>query len=114
MADPWFGGNIISNNVQGGCSGGIGGGGISVRGASSNTRIIGNVIASNNMPSGGGGISLFAASAPTIKNNIIEGNDGGGQGAALSCSMMRVRRLYKICFFTILPAKEALFIGSFR
>jgi parallel beta-helix repeat protein/YD repeat-containing protein len=75
--------NVISNNVQGGCSGGIGGGGISVRGASSNTRIIGNVIASNSMPSGGGGISLFAAGAPIIRNNIIQGNDGGGSGGGL-------------------------------
>jgi len=65
------------------CSGGIGGGGISLRGASGNTRIIGNVIATNSMPSGGGGISLWAAGAPTIKNNIIEGNDGGGTGGGI-------------------------------
>jgi len=80
---PLVQGNVISNNAQAGCGGGIGGGGISVRGASSNTRIINNVIASNVMPSGGGGISLFAAGAPIIENNIIQDNDGGGSGGGL-------------------------------
>jgi parallel beta-helix repeat protein len=80
---PLIQGNVISNNVQVGCSGGIGGGGISVRGASGGTRIIGNTISNNTMPSGGGGISLFAAGGPTIQNNTIQGNNGGQTGGGI-------------------------------
>jgi YD repeat-containing protein len=84
---PLIQGNIISNNSQAGCSGGAGGGGIEVGGESSGTRIISNVIANNSMTNsgiGGGGISLFAAGAPIIENNIIAGNDGGGTGGGLA------------------------------
>jgi parallel beta-helix repeat protein len=84
FAGPLIQGNTISNNVQSGCSGGIGGGGISIRGASSNSRIIGNVLANNTMPAGGGGISLFAAGGPLIENNTITGNNGGGQGGGIT------------------------------
>lgn len=80
---PLIQGNVISNNVQRGCSGGIGGGGISVRGASSGTRIIHNTILNNTMPAGGGGISLFAAGGPTIQNNTIQGNNGGQTGGGI-------------------------------
>lgn len=76
-------GNTISSNTQSGCTGGSGGG-ILVNGASSGTRIIGNVIINNSLPSAGGGISLFAAGAPLIQNNIILGNNGGNQGGGIT------------------------------
>lgn len=68
-------GNVVRNNTKGGCSGGFGGGGLSIRGASS-AQILDNEI-SNNSSTEGGGISLFAAGTPTIRNNIISGNTGG-------------------------------------
>ncbi len=80
---PLIQGNVITNNVQAGCSGGIGGGGISVRGESSGTRIIRNTILNNTMPAGGGAISLFAAGGPTIQNNTIQGNNGGQTGGGI-------------------------------
>lgn len=76
-------GNTISSNTQSGCTGGSGGG-VLVDGASSSTRIIGNVIMNNSLPAAGGGISLFAAGAPLIENNIILGNTGGGQGGGIT------------------------------
>src|SRR4030095_8506723 len=70
--------NTIRNNSQAGCSGGIGGGGISVGGAGT-AQIIGNVISANAWTSGsGGGISLFASGAVTIKGNVITGNSASG------------------------------------
>ncbi len=84
FASPIVQTNIIrSNNQTSGYSGGIGGGGISVRGASS-AQIIGNTIESNNWNSAsGGGISLFGAGAPIIENNFITGNSSS-QGGAIS------------------------------
>jgi parallel beta-helix repeat protein len=70
--------NTISNNQQAGCSGGIGGGGISVGGAS-NVRIFENTISGNVLTSAdGGGISLFAAGQPVVERNIIVGNSVSG------------------------------------
>lgn len=83
FAAPLVQGNTISNNAQGPFSGGIGGGGISIRGESSSTRIIGNIISNNTWQSGGGGIALFAAGGPLIQNNVITGNNGGSQGGGL-------------------------------
>jgi len=80
---PLIQGNTVSSNTQSGCSGGSGGG-VLVNGASSGTRIIGNVIANNSLPTGGGGISLFAAGAPVIQNNIITSNNGGNQGGGIT------------------------------
>src|SRR6266700_3422298 len=74
----------ISNNVQGGCSGGIGGAGISIRGESSGTAILGNTIANNSIAAGGGGISLFAAGGPLILSNNFIGNNGGSQGGGIA------------------------------
>src|SRR5262249_54497384 len=74
FAGPLIQGNTISNNFQSGCGGGIGGGGISIRGQSNGTRVIGNVIANNSMPVGGGGIALFGAGAPLIQANTFTGN----------------------------------------
>jgi hypothetical protein len=73
--------NLITNNSQFGCSGGVGGGGISV-GGEGQTQIIDNIIMANSWQTGsGGGIELFAAGAPTIRGNVIRANsayDGGG------------------------------------
>ena len=75
--------NTITNNFRAGCTGGVGGGGISIRGAAS-AQILNNLIANNSIPgtADGGGISLFAAGTPTISGNTISGNtsseDGGG------------------------------------
>lgn len=78
FASPVVQGNIIKSNLQGGCSGGIGGGGISIGGASS-AQILDNIVSDNFMGSAdGGGISLFAAGTPTILGNIIRGNTATG------------------------------------
>jgi parallel beta-helix repeat protein len=78
FGSPIVQGNTITKNVQGGCSGGIGGGGISIGGDSS-AQILDNVISENFMGSAnGGGISLFAAGTPTIKGNTIRGNTATG------------------------------------
>jgi len=73
--------NTITGNGNNFCSGG-GGGGISIRGASS-VEILDNVI-SDNVSTNGGGISMFGAGTPIIKRNIIKGNNAmGGQGGGL-------------------------------
>lgn len=78
FGSPRVQGNLIAGNAQEGCSGGIGGGGIGVRGAAA-AKILGNIIANNHMGSAnGGGISLFAAGAPTIRGNVIRGNTATG------------------------------------
>jgi parallel beta-helix repeat protein/YD repeat-containing protein len=77
FAGPLIQGNTISNNFQSGCSGGIGGGGVSIRGQSDSTRLQNNVITNNTMTDSGingGGLSLFAAGAPLLQNNIISNN----------------------------------------
>lgn len=80
---PLIQGNVIKNNGQiTAFSGGVGGGGIAILGASS-AQILSNDISNNFWPSSdGGGMSLFAAGAPTIQNNLISNNtaysDGGG------------------------------------
>jgi hypothetical protein len=65
--------NKVTFNAQVGCSGGIGGGGISLRGAAS-AQILGNTISNNSMGSEGGGISLWAAGTPPIQGNFIQNN----------------------------------------
>lgn len=78
FGSPLVQGNTISRNTQQGCSGGIGGGGIGIRGAGS-AQILGNVISSNAMTSSdGGGLALFAAGTPTISGNTITGNAASG------------------------------------
>src|SRR5262249_53868189 len=81
FAGPLIQGNVISNNFQSGCSGGIGGGGVSVRGQSNGTRLINNLITNNTMTDSGingGGLSLFAAGALVLQNNIIRNNNQFG------------------------------------
>jgi hypothetical protein len=70
--------NNISGNTRNGCSGGNGGGGLMVSGAS-NARIRGNAIRDNVVTSGnGGGISLNGASGIVIERNTIAGNRADG------------------------------------
>lgn len=89
LGSPLIQRNSIVGNTQAGCSGGIGGGGISVLGDSS-VRIIDNVIADNILTSAnGGGISLFGAGTPTISRNVISSNSASGlspcaQGGGIS------------------------------
>jgi len=88
FGSPLIQGNIIRNNSQDpAVDGGVGGGGISVRGSGS-ARIIAKVIKDNswnNVGTGfGGGISLFGSGSTLIKNNIITGNVAGTSGAAIS------------------------------
>lgn len=73
--------NQIVGNAKYGCSGGIGGGGISIRGASV-AEVIDNLIA-DNASSNGGGISLFAAGDPTIRGNEIRDNVAAYEGGGL-------------------------------
>ena len=82
FGSPRIANNEISGNVRSGCSGGVGGAGIKVGGAS--TAVIeGNVIADNGLTGGsGGGISLFAAGAPVIRNNVIVRNSVSGVSPA--------------------------------
>ncbi len=85
FGSPVIRGNQIVGNIQSGCSGGTGGGGIEIGGAAS-AQVIGNMIANNNAGDGigGGGISLFAAGTPTIMNNIFMGNTNVTTGGAIS------------------------------
>ncbi len=75
FASPRIENNHITDNHQAnGCSGGVGGGGIALRGAGS-AEVIGNTIVGNSFGAGGG-ISLFAAGTPTLAGNRLEGNAG--------------------------------------
>lgn len=74
--------NEIANNSQGACSGGVGGGGIAIRGAGT-VQVRDNVIEYNSHGSFAGGIALWAAGAPVIDGNTFRGNTGG-QGGAIS------------------------------
>jgi hypothetical protein len=82
FGSPVIRGNRILNNVQSGCSGGTGGGGIEIGGAAS-AQVLANLIQGNDAGSGagGGGISLWAAGTPTIANNTIVGNTASAGGA---------------------------------
>jgi parallel beta-helix repeat protein len=82
FASPIIRKNKITFNAQSGCSGGIGGGGISLRGAAS-AQILGNTISDNSMGADGGGISLFAAGTPLIQGNLIRRNQSGGSGGGI-------------------------------
>ncbi len=77
---PLIQGNTITSNarVPGFCSGGVGGGGISVTGISS-PEILENMVSNNSIFAGnGGGISLFGPGAAVIRNNVIKGNSSSG------------------------------------
>jgi Right handed beta helix region/Abnormal spindle-like microcephaly-assoc'd, ASPM-SPD-2-Hydin len=74
---PLIQNNIIHNNVQTGCSGGPGGGGIYV-GGGVNMQIVGNIITNNSDYYGGGGGIAASGTGFVISNNVISGNQGGG------------------------------------
>lgn len=76
-------GNIITDNTQFGCSGGVGGGGVSL-GDYSEAKVIDNVITGNSWSASGGGIALFAAGRPTITGNVIRGNSAGSSGGGIN------------------------------
>ena len=85
FGSPVIQGNIITQNHQRtGWSGGIGGGGVSIGGASAvhllNNSIFGNSWSTAN----GGGVSLFAAGNPVLKDNLITNNNAGSQGGGIS------------------------------
>lgn len=85
FGSPLIQGNIITQNHQRtGWSGGIGGGGVSIGGASA-AQLLNNAIFGNSWTTAnGGGISLFAAGTPTLRNNLITGNTAGSQGGGIS------------------------------
>ena len=85
FGSPIIQGNIVSNNHQiSGWSGGVGGGGVSVVGASA-AQLLNNAIYGNSwVTANGGGVSLFAAGTPTLKNNLITNNNSGSQGGGIS------------------------------
>ncbi|HEX5943330.1 MAG TPA: right-handed parallel beta-helix repeat-containing protein, partial [Anaerolineales bacterium] len=74
--------NLITDNIQFGCSGGVGGAGISIIGDESQllfTQIVGNTISNNSLSSASGaGISLFAAGDVEVRGNIITNNAASG------------------------------------
>src|SRR5262249_41407484 len=86
---PLIQGNPITNNLQSGCSGGTGGGGIGMVGGPA-AQILNNTITDNTLTSANGaGISMFSAGAPTISGNIISRNSAIGlspctQGGGIS------------------------------
>jgi hypothetical protein len=85
FGSPLIEGNIILNNTQSPLiSGGIGGGGISVRGASA-AQIVGNVIQNNTWPTAfGGGLSLDGAGSVLVKDNLFIGNTCADSGNAIA------------------------------
>jgi len=83
FGSPAIRGNTITNNGQiPGWSGGVGGGGVSIVGAS-NVQLTGNTISGNTWSASGGGITLFAAGTPALLNNTIANNSAGSQGGGV-------------------------------
>ena len=74
--------NTISGNRQSACSGGSGGGGVSIRGAGT-VQLLGNVIENNQHGSWAGAISLFASGSAVIERNVIRSNSAGTSGGAI-------------------------------
>jgi hypothetical protein len=75
--------NTISSNRQVGCSGGSGGGGVSIRGAGT-VQLLGNVIDGNAHGSWGGGVAVFAGGSARIERNVIRNNTAGSEGGGVS------------------------------
>lgn len=82
FGSPLVQGNTITGNVQQGCSGGTGGGGVGI-GGNGAAQLVNNVISSNFIGSAGGGISLFAAGNPILRDNVISDNTALGQGGGI-------------------------------
>src|SRR5688572_24547444 len=85
FGSPVIQGNFITQNHQRtGWSGGIGGGGVSIGGASA-AQLLNNAIFGNSWSTAnGGGVSLFAAGNPVLRNNLITNNSAGSQGGRIS------------------------------
>jgi hypothetical protein len=85
FGSPVVQGNTITNNGQvPGWSGGVGGGGVSIGGASS-AQLLNNTISGNSWSTAsGGGVSLFAAGTPLLKNNLITNNTAYSQGGGVA------------------------------
>ena len=82
FGSPIIKNNKIIDNFDSTC-GGIGGGGIGVRGASS-AQILHNTISNNKTGSYGGGIALWSGNAVFIENNTISGNTAFSNGGGIS------------------------------
>jgi parallel beta-helix repeat protein len=83
FSSPVIRGNTITNNGQiPGWSGGVGGGGVTIVGASA-AVLVNNTIAGNSWSASGGGITLFAAGTPTLQNNIIANNSAASRGGGI-------------------------------
>jgi hypothetical protein len=83
FGSPAIRGNSITNNGQiPGWSGGVGGGGVSIVGASA-VQLLSNTISGNSWPSSGGGVTLFASGTPSLQNNVIANNSSGSQGGGI-------------------------------
>ena len=75
--------NVITNNGQiPGWSGGVGGGGVAIGGASS-AQLLKNTISGNSWSASGGGVTLFAAGTPSLQNNFITNNTAYSQGGGV-------------------------------
>ena len=77
---PLIQNNIIQGNIQSGCSGGSGGGGIYLSGTATgqSAQIVGNLIVGNSDYSFSGGIAAWGATQLSISYNVISDNLGGG------------------------------------
>jgi hypothetical protein len=83
FSSPLIQGNLITNNSQiPGWSGGVGGGGVTIVGASA-AQLLNNVISGNSWSASGGGVTLFAAGTPAVKNNFITNNSAFSQGGGI-------------------------------
>src|SRR5262249_26849331 len=80
FGNPLIQGNTISNNTTN--CGGLGGGGIEFRGASTG-RVLNNVITGNSS-SDGGGVVLWAGGGVTLRDNVITGNTASGTGGGIA------------------------------
>jgi parallel beta-helix repeat protein len=82
FSSPHINENLITDNVQFGCSGGVGGAGVSIvsdEGQFLFTQIVGNTISNNRLSSASGaGISLFSAGDVEVRGNIITTNVATG------------------------------------
>jgi hypothetical protein len=83
IGSPMIQGNIISGNVEAGCLGDLGAGGIMIL-LTSSAQILNNTISNNAFQNGGGILLSDTGDLPlTIRGNMITGNDGGPTGGGI-------------------------------